>query len=125
MIVAGFKYLLKLRANDVIYDPLPLYHTAGGLLGTLPALVYGLSVVIKVKFSASSYFADCVKYKCTVSTYSRVEHVQSGVAWAVGDVLAIRTFSYLRIIHPSNVKLCGQLLNYTLSFAAGGIYKNR
>ncbi|XP_065226308.1 long-chain fatty acid transport protein 4-like isoform X1 [Planococcus citri] len=69
MIVAGFKYLLKLRSNDIIYDPLPLYHTAGGLLGTLPALVYGLTVVIKVKFSASKYFTDCVKYKCTIGQY--------------------------------------------------------
>lgn len=69
MIVAGFKYLLKLRSNDIIYDPLPLYHTAGGLLGILPALVYGLTVVIKVKFSASNYFADCVKHKCTIGQY--------------------------------------------------------
>lgn len=75
MIVTGFRYLLKLRSSDVIYDPLPLYHTAGGLLGTLPSLAYGLTVVIKAKFSASNYFADCVKYKCTVSiTYDGIGH---------------------------------------------------
>lgn len=58
---------LRLTRSDVIYDPLPLYHTTGGNVGVGCALIGGLTVVIRSKFSASAYFPDCAKYKCTVS----------------------------------------------------------
>lgn len=60
---------LQLRQDDVIYNPLPLYHTTGGNVGVGCALVAGLTVVIRSKFSASAYFPDCAKYKCTVAQY--------------------------------------------------------
>ncbi|RZF43280.1 hypothetical protein LSTR_LSTR001541 [Laodelphax striatellus] len=60
--------LLKLTKDDIIYNPLPMYHTAGGALGIGAALMSSTSVVIRPKFSASNYFSDCVKYKCTVSS---------------------------------------------------------
>lgn len=56
-----------LRNSDRIYTPLPLYHTAGGIMSVGLALAYGHTIVIRKKFSASAYFADCAKYKCTVS----------------------------------------------------------
>ncbi|XP_039279544.1 long-chain fatty acid transport protein 4 isoform X1 [Nilaparvata lugens] len=61
--------LLKLTKDDIIYNPLPMYHTAGGALGIGAALMSSTSVVIRPKFSASNYFSDCVKYKCTIGQY--------------------------------------------------------
>lgn len=74
----------------MLYDCLPLYHSAGttGLLwrergrgtgdpsssplsagnivGVGQCLIYGLTVVLRKKFSASRFWDDCVKYNCTV-----------------------------------------------------------
>jgi len=58
-----------LRESDRIYTPLPLYHTAGGIMAVGLALIHGHTTVIRKKFSASAYFADCIKYKCTVSFF--------------------------------------------------------
>lgn len=62
-------YLAQLRQDDIIYNPLPMYHASGGAFGVAPALVLGIPVVLKKKFSASAYFSDCLKYKCTVGCY--------------------------------------------------------
>ncbi|XP_053694220.1 long-chain fatty acid transport protein 4 [Sabethes cyaneus] len=62
-IVAGF------RSDDIFYTPLPMYHTAGGMMSCGQALLFGATVVIRKKFSASQYFADCQKYNCTVGQY--------------------------------------------------------
>lgn len=66
MISAGVKYVLSIKDDDVIYNPLPLYHTAGGVLGISQSLIYGTTCVIRSKFSASAYWLECIKYKCTV-----------------------------------------------------------
>lgn len=68
-IAVSLKDVQGWEETDVIYDPLPLYHSAGGLIGIMPALCYGMTTVMRSKFSASNYFADCVKYKCTVGQY--------------------------------------------------------
>ncbi|KAM3864606.1 long-chain fatty acid transport protein 1-like [Diretmus argenteus] len=58
-----------LRRDDVIYTCLPLYHSAGNIMGVGLCLLFGLTVVIKRKFSASRFWDDCVKYNCTVIQY--------------------------------------------------------
>ncbi|XP_012539295.1 long-chain fatty acid transport protein 4 isoform X1 [Monomorium pharaonis] len=68
-ITSSVHYLGVLRDSDRIYTPLPLYHTAGGIMAIGLALVFGHTTVIRKKFSASAYFADCTKYKCTVGQY--------------------------------------------------------
>lgn len=60
-------HMLGLRSSDVMYNPLPLYHTAGGLVGTGAALVDGIPSVLRGKFSVTNYWTDCIKYNCTVS----------------------------------------------------------
>ncbi|XP_065076114.1 long-chain fatty acid transport protein 4-like [Ochlerotatus camptorhynchus] len=62
-LVAGFRH------DDIFYTPLPLYHTAGGMMSIGQALLFGATVVIRKKFSASQYFSDCQKYNCTVGQY--------------------------------------------------------
>ncbi|XP_023171232.1 long-chain fatty acid transport protein 4 [Drosophila hydei] len=66
---AGAFYMLKLNRDDVVYNPLPLYHTAGGIVGVGNALLNGCTVVLRKKFSASNFWSDCSMYNCTVAQY--------------------------------------------------------
>lgn len=65
----AFNFMARLTKNDIIYNPLPLYHTAGGMVGIGQMLIHGQASVIRKKFSASNYWSDCEKYKCTVAQY--------------------------------------------------------
>ncbi|XP_011351546.2 long-chain fatty acid transport protein 4 isoform X2 [Ooceraea biroi] len=68
-IARGLCTMLKLRPDDRIYDSLPLYHTAGGIIGAGQALLCGVTVVLRKRFSASNFWPDCVRYKCTIAQY--------------------------------------------------------
>nr|XP_026494423.1 long-chain fatty acid transport protein 1-like [Vanessa tameamea] len=77
-IITNIRYLLiplgvhtsgQLVSSDIIYDPLPLHHTAGGVLGAGQCLILGCTVVLRKKFSASNYWADVAKHKCTAAQY--------------------------------------------------------
>lgn len=68
-IAGAVHYVGFLRNSDRLYTPLPLYHTAGGVMAVGQALLFGHTTVIRKKFSASAYFSDCLKYKCTVAQY--------------------------------------------------------
>lgn len=52
------------------------YHTAGGVMSIGQALLFGSTVVIRKKFSASGYFSDCQKYNCTVSPKPSSLHLE-------------------------------------------------
>ncbi|XP_024944990.1 long-chain fatty acid transport protein 4 isoform X2 [Cephus cinctus] len=65
----GVHGMLGLRETDRIYDALPLYHTAGGVVGAGQALLRGITVVLRRRFSASKFWPDCVYYECTVAQY--------------------------------------------------------
>ncbi|PNF24770.1 Long-chain fatty acid transport protein 4 [Cryptotermes secundus] len=65
----GVHYMLRIQADDTLYTPLPLYHTAGGTLGVGQVLLCGASLAIRSKFSASNFWADCIAYNCTVAQY--------------------------------------------------------
>uniref|UniRef100_A0A669D2Q0 Long-chain-fatty-acid--CoA ligase n=1 Tax=Oreochromis niloticus TaxID=8128 RepID=A0A669D2Q0_ORENI len=58
-----------LRPDDIMYNCLPLYHSAGNIMGIGQCLLFGLTVVIRRKFSASRFWDDCVKHNCTVIQY--------------------------------------------------------
>ncbi|XP_056630701.1 long-chain fatty acid transport protein 4-like isoform X2 [Diorhabda sublineata] len=68
-IAAAMHWLTNFKSSDIFYTPLPLYHTAGGCMTVGQMLIYGATIVIKKKFSASGYFEDCRKYKATVAQY--------------------------------------------------------
>lgn len=68
--IAAFGYFaFRMRSDDIIYDCLPLYHSAGNIVGVGQCLINGLTVVVKKKFSASRFWDDCIKYNCTVVQY--------------------------------------------------------
>ena len=52
---------------SVFYDPLPLYHSAGGVVGIGLMMIFGATVVIRQKFSVRNFWQDCIKYDCNVS----------------------------------------------------------
>ena len=62
-------YMMPLRSSDRLYYYLPLYHMAGGLLGVSQTLLFGLSGAVVPRFSASNFWEDCIRYKCTVCQY--------------------------------------------------------
>ncbi|XP_029031173.1 long-chain fatty acid transport protein 1-like [Betta splendens] len=68
-IVSSTFHSFGLRHDDIIYNCLPLYHSAGTVMGVGQCLLFGLTVVIKRKFSASRFWDDCVKHNCTVIQY--------------------------------------------------------
>lgn len=65
----GVTCAMKVKKEDIIYDSLPLYHSAGGALGIGQALTNGNTVVIRRKFSASRFWDDCIKHNCTIAQY--------------------------------------------------------
>ncbi|XP_033225126.1 long-chain fatty acid transport protein 4-like [Belonocnema kinseyi] len=65
----GVYSMLALRSTDRLYDSLPLYHTAGGVVGAGQALLRGITVVLRRRFSASKFWPDCAHYECTVGQY--------------------------------------------------------
>ncbi|XP_036400133.1 very long-chain acyl-CoA synthetase-like [Megalops cyprinoides] len=61
--------LAGVTSNDVIYIYLPLYHSAGFLMGLTGAIERGITVALRRKFSASQFWEDCRKYNITVIQY--------------------------------------------------------
>ncbi|KAK3920987.1 Long-chain fatty acid transport protein 4 [Frankliniella fusca] len=68
-ISSAIRRLADFRDSDKFYCPLPLYHTAGGCMSVGQSLLFGSTLVIRKKFSASAYFSDCQKFECTVAQY--------------------------------------------------------
>ncbi|KPP64174.1 Long-chain fatty acid transport protein 4-like [Scleropages formosus] len=62
-------YGFRMTSDDVLYDCLPLYHSAGNIVGVGQCLIHGMTVVIRRKFSASRFWEDCIKYNCTIIQY--------------------------------------------------------
>jgi fatty-acyl-CoA synthase len=65
----AFAGVMDARARDRMYDCLPMYHTAGGLVATGALLVRGGSVVLREKFSAREFWDDIVRWDCTIFQY--------------------------------------------------------
>jgi len=70
---AGMYYLNNLgglASGDLrVYDPLPLYHSAGGVVGIGLMMVFGATVAIRRKFSVRNFWKDCVNFKCNGAQY--------------------------------------------------------
>ncbi|KAK3570914.1 hypothetical protein QTP86_030450 [Hemibagrus guttatus] len=65
-------YLQKMSgvcSDDVIYVYLPLYHSAGFMMGLTGAIERGITVVLRRKFSVSQFWSDCRKHNVTVIQY--------------------------------------------------------
>lgn len=54
------------RAGRGAGNPSPGLPSAGNIMGVGQCLLYGMTVVLRKKFSASRFWDDCVKHNCTV-----------------------------------------------------------
>jgi solute carrier family 27 fatty acid transporter 1/4 len=53
------------RSTDRIYTPLPLYHSAGGMIGVGNLIYNGAFMVLRRKFSARALGKDVRDHSCT------------------------------------------------------------
>ncbi|XP_054848486.1 long-chain fatty acid transport protein 5 [Eublepharis macularius] len=67
--VASVFSFCGVSSKDIIYTPLPLYHSAGLLLGIGGSLEVGATCVLKSKFSVSQFWDDCRRYRVSVIQY--------------------------------------------------------
>ncbi len=65
----GFCGVMDARADDRMYDCLPMHHTAGGVVAIGATLVAGGSVFIREKFSAREFWDEVVANDCTLFQY--------------------------------------------------------
>ncbi len=68
-IMYAFNAAMKMRTSDRVYICLPMYHTSGGVLGPGAALTAGASVVLRERFSSSTFWDDVAKHECTAFIY--------------------------------------------------------
>nr|XP_046231096.1 long-chain fatty acid transport protein 6 [Scatophagus argus] len=66
---AGGFWAFGATEDDVIYIPLPLYHSAASLIGIGGTIELGATCVLKKKFSASQFWNDCRKHNVSVFQY--------------------------------------------------------
>ncbi|KAM4747061.1 long-chain fatty acid transport protein 2-like [Rhinophrynus dorsalis] len=58
-----------ITSRDVVYIPLPLYHSAGLMIGVRGCIQQGACCVLRNKFSVSQFWNDCRKYNVTAFQY--------------------------------------------------------
>jgi fatty-acyl-CoA synthase len=61
--------MMDTRANDRMYNCLPMYHGTGGVVATGAMLINGGSVLIRQRFSASQFWDDVAESNCTLFQY--------------------------------------------------------
>lgn len=64
-----FSRSFKITPNDRIYCTLPLYHSAGGMLGVGMSWHGGACMVLRRKFSSTKFWQDIQENDCTVFQY--------------------------------------------------------
>jgi len=62
-------HCFNMNSSDVMYTPLPLYHASAAGLGLHMTLVFGATIALREKFSASQFWPDCRRYSVTVVQY--------------------------------------------------------
>ncbi|XP_056428569.1 long-chain fatty acid transport protein 2-like [Hyla sarda] len=61
--------LCGLTSEDIQYIPIPLYHSAGLLIGVRGCIQTGATILLRKKFSSSQFWDDCRKYNVTAFLY--------------------------------------------------------
>jgi fatty-acyl-CoA synthase len=64
-----FAGMMGARADDRLYNCLPMYHSVGGVVASGAVLLAGGSVVLREKFSASGFWNDVAQTQCTIFQY--------------------------------------------------------
>lgn len=64
-----FGMLMQLTSDDIVYNTLPFYHSAGLMVVTVGTFYHGASLLIREKFSPSAFWKDIQKHKATAMIY--------------------------------------------------------
>jgi fatty-acyl-CoA synthase len=64
-----FAGLADIRTHDRLFNCLPMYHSVGGVVATGAALAGGGTVVVRERFSVSSFWKDVTDERCTLFQY--------------------------------------------------------
>jgi fatty-acyl-CoA synthase len=103
-----FAGLMGTTSGDRLYNCLPMYHSVGGVVAVGGVLVNGGAVVLKEKFSAREFWADIVRWDCTLFQYigelcryllaapERPEETQHKLRLACGNGLAADVWERFR-----------------------------
>jgi fatty-acyl-CoA synthase len=67
--MSGFVGALLPTSRDRIYNPLPLYHSTGGVCAVGLAFLSGGALIIKRRFSARDFWPDIHQYQATMFEY--------------------------------------------------------
>jgi len=67
--MTGFVGALRPTPSDRIYDPLPLYHSTGGVCAVGLAFLSGGALIIKRKFSVHEFWSDVHTHGATMFQY--------------------------------------------------------
>ena len=67
--MTGFVGALRPRSTDRIYDPLPLYHSTGGVCAVGLAFLSGGALILRRKFSVHEFWSDVHQYGATMFEY--------------------------------------------------------
>ncbi|HEX7446704.1 MAG TPA: long-chain-acyl-CoA synthetase [Pirellulales bacterium] len=64
-----FAGMMDAQPSDRLYNCLPMYHSVGGVLAPGAMLAAGGSLVVRERFSASQFWSDIVRWRCTAFQY--------------------------------------------------------
>ena len=64
-----FAGMMDVTPADRMFNCLPMYHSVGGVVACGATLVGGGTVVLRERFSASGFWADVVRERCTLFQY--------------------------------------------------------
>ncbi|KAM7542957.1 hypothetical protein Aperf_G00000005115 [Anoplocephala perfoliata] len=121
----AISFFCRVRLNDIVYIPLPIYHTAGGIIGVGQMLLRGITIVLRPRFSASKFWSDCIKHNCTVVMYvgetlrylllqpEAPEDKQHKVRMAMGN--GVRREIWVDFVKRFNIKQIGEYYGATES----------
>ncbi len=65
----AFAYLTNATPADRLYAPLPLYHSAGGVVAVSVCWLMNMPLITRRRFSAQAFWSDCVARKATIVQY--------------------------------------------------------
>jgi fatty-acyl-CoA synthase len=64
-----FRGCIDAKSDDRMYNCLPLFHAVGGIIAIWPVLLAGGSVVIRKRYSTSSFWREVVEFDCSLFQY--------------------------------------------------------